>query len=97
MPQISRILKNKYFLSALLFGLWMVFFDHNDLFQQRSRARELRELEESKDFYEDQIKQTAAELKNINASNRALEKIARERYMMKKDNEDLFIIPSEPR
>jgi len=92
---MPRILSNKYFLSVLVFGLWMIFFDHNDLFQQNARSRELRELKESKAFYEDQIRQTADELKNINSSNRALEKIARERYMMKKDNEDLFIIPQK--
>ncbi len=92
---MPRILRNKYFLSLLFFGLWMIFFDHNDLFQQNARSKELRELKDSKAFYEDQIGQTAEELKNINSSNRALEKIAREKYMMKKDNEDLFIIPAE--
>lgn len=97
MISVARILKNKYFISALLFVCWMVFFDHNDLFQQRSRAMELRELEESKAFYEQQIRETAQELKNISTGSRSLEKIAREKYMMKKDNEDLFIISPEAR
>lgn len=96
MRSVTGLLKNKYFLSSLLFGLWMIFFDHNDVFQQSARSRELRDLEESKAFYEGQIRETAEELKKIEANNRALEKIAREKYMMKKDNEDLYIIvPAE--
>ncbi|WP_336517335.1 FtsB family cell division protein [Pollutibacter soli] len=96
MRSVTSLLKNKYFLSSLLFGLWMIFFDHNDIFQQNARSRELRELEESKAFYQGQIKETSDELKKIEANNRALEKIAREKYMMKKDNEDLYIItPTE--
>ncbi len=92
LPMIPSILKNKYLITAVVFATWMIFFDHNDLFIQQARASELSDLEESKAFYKDQIEKTQQELKNIEASASSLEKIAREKYLMKKDNEDLFVI-----
>ena len=89
---IPPLFKNKYFLSAVIFAIWMIFFDHNDLFLQRARATELSELEESKEYYREQIEKTREELKNIQSNTLSLERIAREKYLMKKDNEDLFVI-----
>ena len=89
---IPPLFKNKYFLSAVIFATWMIFFDHNDFFLQRARAAELSDLEESKEYYKDQIEKTREELKNIQINSLSLERIAREKYLMKKDNEDLFII-----
>jgi cell division protein FtsB len=87
-------LKNKYFLATAFFISWMLFFDHNDLFLQRQRANELSELKETKAYYQSQIDQTRKELEEIRINTASLEKIAREKYMMKKDNEELFIIPA---
>ncbi len=72
----------------------MLFFDHNDLFLQRDRANELAELKETKAYYQSQIDQTRKDLEEIRINTASLEKIAREKYMMKKDNEELFIIPA---
>lgn len=94
---LSRIpswIKNKYFLATAFFISWMLFFDHNDLFLQRQRANELAELNETKAYYQLQIDQTRKELEEIRINTASLEKIAREKYMMKKDNEELFIIPA---
>lgn len=87
-------LKNKYFLATAFFISWMLFFDHNDLFLQRDRANELAELKETKAYYQSQIDQTRKDLEEIRINTASLEKIAREKYMMKKDNEELFIIPA---
>jgi cell division protein FtsB len=89
---IPSILKNKYLIASAIFAAWMIFFDHNDFFLQRARASELSDLEESKAYYRDQIEKTLKELNNIEGNPLSLEKIAREKYLMKKDNEDLFII-----
>lgn len=91
-PMIPSILKNKYIIASVIFAAWMIFFDHNDFFLQRARATELSDLEESKAYYRDQIEKTLKELNNIEGNPLSLEKIAREKYLMKKDNEDLFII-----
>lgn len=82
-------------LATAFFICWMLFFDHNDIFLQTSRYRELRELQESKRYYETQIEKTQKEVENIRTNSSSVEKIAREKYLMKKDNEELFIITRE--
>jgi cell division protein FtsB len=72
----------------------MLFFDHNDLFLQRERAKELDALKETKAYYQLQIDETRKDVEDIRMNTASLEKIAREKYMMKKDNEELFIIPA---
>ena len=87
-------LKNKYFLATAFFISWMLFFDHNDLFLQHERAKELDALKQTKAYYQSQIDETRKDVEEIRINSASLEKIAREKYMMKKDNEELFIIPA---
>lgn len=90
--RLGPFLTNKFFLAFGFFLVWMLFFDKNDVFTLMERKRELREIEESKAFFAheiDQNKKFAVDLKNNPA---ALEKYAREKYLMKKDNEDLFLV-----
>ncbi|MER3463907.1 MAG: septum formation initiator [Chitinophagaceae bacterium] len=87
-----RIIRNKYLLTFTAFALWVIFFDKNDFFTQRYRKQELKELHQSKKYYEQQIaeiKQFSSDLKSNPA---AIEKFAREKYKMKRDSEDLFIV-----
>lgn len=96
MPKLSQLpswIKNKYFLASAFFICWMFFFDHNDFFVQRTRAQELSALSESKAYYQAQIDQTRKEVEDLRINTASAERIAREKYMMKKDNEELFIIP----
>ncbi len=93
--RIPSWLSNKYLLATAFFAVWMLFFDHNDLFIQHTRNRELSELESRKAYYEDQITQTRSELEKMRLNTASLEKIAREKYLMKKENEDLFIVPEQ--
>ncbi len=71
----------------------MLFFDPRDLYSQVSRSRELRQLEESRSYYQHQISVETTELQELRSNPATLEKYAREKYLMKKDNEDLFIVP----
>ena len=89
---IPAWLKNKYSISLLVFVVWLVFFDHNDLFVQIERTGELKQLEKGKEYYTEQIQEMKKELSELDSDPASLEKAAREKYMMKKDNEDLFII-----
>jgi cell division protein DivIC len=89
-------LKNKYFLATAFFLSWMLFFDHNDLFTQAARSSELSELQESRRYYREQINKTRTDVENVRINPLSLEKIAREKYMMKKDNEEVFIIEQKP-
>lgn len=85
-------LKNKYIITIIAFIIWMLFFDHNDFIYQYKLGSELSDLKEEKSFYLEKIE----EIKDINeevfADKESLEKFAREKYLMKKDNEDIFLI-----
>jgi len=89
------ILKNKYVLSVLVFLVWMAFFDQYDLKTIFKLRSELDEIKESSTYYEEQIKQTKAQLNQLQENPKAVEKFARERYLMKKKEEDIFIISKE--
>ncbi len=90
-PYIS-LFKNKYFVSALVFVVWISFVDRNDLFTQYRRKQELKKLETSKNYYQAEIASTKKELQDLTNNSTVLEKIAREKFFLKRPNEDVFII-----
>ncbi len=90
-PYIS-LFKNKYFVSALVFVVWISFVDRNDLFTQYGRKQELKKLETSKNYYQAEIASTKKELQDLTNNSTVLEKIAREKFFLKRPNEDVFII-----
>jgi len=71
----------------------MLFFDERDVFTMSHHRQELRELQKSEKYYTEQINKEKTELENLKNSPATLEKYAREKYFMKRDNEDLFLIP----
>ena len=91
---IPPILKNKYLLTAAGFLVWMLFFDDRDIITTHFRYKsELKQLEQSREYYQQQIDSTRAELDQLRSNTVTIEKYAREKYNMKRDNEDLFIVP----
>ena len=75
------------------FAVWILFFDDRDLYITAMKQRdELNELRTSKQYYEQQIADTKKELDQLKINALTIEKYAREKYLMKRDNEDLFII-----
>lgn len=70
----------------------MLFFDRNDVFTQMQRRSELNELKQSKTYFEKQIAENKKFSNDLQFNAQAIEKYAREKYLMKRDNEDLFII-----
>jgi cell division protein DivIC len=86
-------LKNKYLLTAAGFMVWMLFFDDRDLVTTYIKQRgELRQLQTSKAYYLEQITSTRQELDKLKTNAATIEQYAREKYLMKRDNEDLFLI-----
>ncbi len=75
-----------------MFVVWISFFDRNDLFTQWDRKQELQKLETSTTFYEKEITDTKKDLMDLNNKPAILEKIAREKFYLKKPNEDLFFV-----
>ena len=85
-------LKSKYLIAGTAFVIWMLFFDRNDVSLQLKRINELNKLQQSEENMNRQIANTKKELELLKTNPSTLEKYAREKYMMKKDNEDLYII-----
>ncbi len=92
MRKFAQIITNKYFIASIFFIVWMLFIDQRDYFQQKERRDELHKLEQKKAYYEQEINKTRKELGDLQHSPAALERYARERYLMKKDGEDIFIV-----
>ncbi|HEY4337115.1 MAG TPA: septum formation initiator family protein [Puia sp.] len=87
---------NKYLLTGVGFAVWILFFDNRDFVTSHFREKgELQKLEQSKKYYEQQIAVTKHELDQLKSDPAVLEKYAREKYLMKRDNEDLFVIRDE--
>ncbi len=92
MKKIIDLLKNKYVITTGVLVVWVLFFDKNDLRTLIKMKREVRELEEEKKYYVHEIAQITYELGELTTNISALEKFAREKYLMKKDDEDIFVI-----
>ena len=88
------ILKNKYFIAIAFFIIWMSFFDPKDWGLLFDRRQKLKELDKSEQHLILQIADTRKELDLLKTNAQTIEKYAREKYYMKKDNEDLFIVNS---
>ena len=89
--KVFRILRNKYVIILLLFVVWMIFFDENSLLNHWELDKEIDNLENSNEYYRDQIEQDKKVIDNLNDPD-SLEKYAREEYKMKKENEEIFLI-----
>lgn len=93
--RIPSILRNRYFLAFLLVLGWLVFFDTHNFINQWRMRRQMKELQHERDFYRDEIYRDSLAIEELKNNPDALERYAREKYLMKRDNEDVFIIVEE--
>jgi len=70
----------------------MIFFNEKDLISEFKRKAKLKDLQKSEQRLSEIIKETKFELSQLKTNAQTIEKYAREKYLMKKDNEDLFVI-----
>ncbi len=89
-----RFLSNKYVWVLLFFGAWMVFLDNYSYFDHRVLNKEIEELEDNKKYYQDEIRRDEQAIKLLRNPDQ-VEKYAREKYYMKKDSEDIYIVEFE--
>jgi cell division protein FtsB len=87
-----KFLKNKYFICIVVFVVWMSFFDVKDWGLIIERHHKISELEKSEKMLSKQIQDTWAELNLLRSDAQSIERYAREKYYMKKDNEDIFLV-----
>ncbi len=97
--RIPPLLRNKYFLAVAIFLIWVFLLDSNNLIDRFSQMNEIRKLKKEKEYYEKKIKEDRKTIESLKEDDDYLEKFAREKYLMKKENEDLFIVltPGEER
>jgi cell division protein DivIC len=95
--QIPRWIKNKYFLTLIGFAVWMLFVDDRDVFTTYfTQRQELKIIQKNKLYFESEIATTLLEIKQLKNNPATIEQYAREKYFMKKPNEDLFIVVENP-
>ena len=92
LKQVPSIFTNKYLISGLFFLVWMIFFDEKDLGSDINKRSKFKELEKSEQHLGNLIVECKSELDQLKTNTQTIVKYARENYLMKKDNEDLFIL-----
>ena len=89
------IIRNKYVFTGAAFVLWLSFFDENSMIDQIRGTHKVSQLEESMDFYVNEIRKSQEDLNVLATNQERLERFAREKYLMKKENEDIFVLTTK--
>ena len=88
----KNISKSFYFASSILFIMWMIFFDSNDVYSQFQLKQKRFELEREKQYYLNKIKEVKSDRKALSTDMELLEMFAREKYYMKRKGEEVFVV-----
>ena len=91
----KKYINNKYFYTGLAFVIWMVFFDQESFIEQYKLSQTVDGLESQKSFYLEEIEKNDQTIKTLENDTAALERFAREKYYMKRDNEEVYVIVKE--
>jgi len=89
---MRKLIRNKYFLVFLALMTWLTFFDENNFLYQYRLGQEIKALNTEKEFYRAEIEKLKAQKKALNTDEKSLEAYAREHYLMKKEDEVLFLL-----
>ena len=92
LKRLPPIFRNFYFVTGFTFLIWMVFLDSNDLINRFRLSAKLRTLENEREYYHEKIQEVEKDRQELMGTTELLEKFAREKYLMKKQSEDIFII-----
>jgi cell division protein DivIC len=92
LKRLPPLFRNFYFVTGFCFLVWMIFLDSNDLISRFKLGSKLRTLNNEKEYYQEKIADVEKDRKELMTNKDLLEKFAREKYLMKKEAEDIFII-----
>ena len=92
---LLNIVKNRFFIAFAVFFIWVLLFDENNLLERSQLVKQYNQLEQDKKYYLQQLEKDSRRLEELQTNNENLEKFAREEYLMKKPNEDVFVIVKE--
>jgi cell division protein FtsB len=91
-PKLKKILANKYIIATVIFIGFMIFGDKNNLIEQYELHKQYTKVKTEHDYYIRQIEKAKKDYNELFTNDRNLEKFAREKYLMKRDDEDVFVI-----
>jgi hypothetical protein len=86
------LIGNKFVLTLIAFVVWVTFLDNNSLLRQYRDRQHLFELQKEKKYYQDELKVTQVRLNELLSDSKSLEKFAREQHLMKRANEDIWLV-----
>jgi len=92
MNRAVSLIRNKYMIASVIFAVWMLFFDRHDLTTQYDYYVQRKALEQEKEFYDREISRISRTLDDLEKNPAAIERIGREKYQMKKADEDVYVI-----
>jgi cell division protein FtsB len=92
LTKLPRVFRNFYFIAFVVFLLWMLLLDSNNLIARFQLSSKLNSLENEKEYYQEKIKEVEKDHNELFGDSESLEKFAREKYLMKKESEDIYIV-----
>jgi cell division protein DivIC len=95
MKKLPKAFRNFYVITLVIFLAWMLLLDSNNLVARYQLGSKLNSLEEEKEYYEEKIREVKKDRSQLFGDKESIEKFAREKYLMKKESEDIYIIVEE--
>jgi hypothetical protein len=95
LKKLPKAFRNFYIVTGLIFLVWMLFLDSNDFLSRYKLSAKLRSLEGEKEYYIEKMQEVEIDREELMGTHELLEKFAREKYLMKKKTEDIFIVVEE--
>lgn len=89
---LFKTITNKYLFAFLIFSVWMIFLDDHNILFLRQNLNKLKKFRIENAYYKEKISNDSQKLKELRTDSKNLEKFAREQFLMKKKNEDIFLI-----
>lgn len=95
LKKLPKAFRNFYMVTGGVFLIWMTFFDDNDFISRMKLSSKLSSLESEKEYYAEKITEVEKDHEELMGTRELLEKFAREKYLMKKSTEDIFVVVEE--
>lgn len=95
LKKLPPAFRNFYLVTGFCFFVWLLFLDSNDLISRVKMTNKINTLANEKEFYQEKIQEVEKDRKELMTNKELLEKFAREKYLMKKESEDIFIVQEE--
>lgn len=92
LKKLPKPFRNFYFITIVIFLFWMLVLDSNNLIARFQLSSKLNSLENEKEYYQEKIEEVEKDHNELFGDRESLEKFAREKYLMKKEKEDIYIV-----